>query len=159
MIEVAAGLFVGAAADYEQLRESGLRGWSVVHAAKDPWHREAVGYEGRGAPKDHAEYLWAHRDRRLALNLIDVDDPQYIRPEIIEEALGFIDDELAEGRKVLVHCNQGQSRGPTIALMWMHRYHDELLPPDFEKAIVAFTELYPPYAPRNGMRSFAEANW
>jgi predicted protein tyrosine phosphatase len=135
----------------------GCRGWSIVHACKEPYHRAALGYTSRGAPKDDPEYLIARRGPRLMLNLVDVDDPQYVRPEIFEAALDFIDNELELGTNVLVHCNQGHSRAPSIAMLWLGRR--SLLPDDFEEAEAAFRRIYSDYAPRNGIRSFVEANW
>lgn len=131
-------------------------GWYVISAARDPWHRQALGgYVGRGAPKDHAEYLIALRPNRLILNLVDVADPAYIRDEIISAALAAIDDAFAQDRKVLIHCNQGQSRAPTIAMLYMAKHGPlrEMLP--FE-VVEAFKRIYPSYAPADGMRLYAQ---
>jgi hypothetical protein len=56
MIEVYSKLFVGDELDYER-KVSHQTGWATVHACKEPYHREALGYSSRGAPKDHPEYL------------------------------------------------------------------------------------------------------
>lgn len=152
MIEVAPNLFVGDQNDYEAIRLE--NGWQVVHCAKDPWHRQALGYSGRGAPKDHPEYLYARRGARLALNLIDAEDPAYIPKEIIDVAVQFI-KARATG-KLLTHCNQGASRSPTIAMLAIA----PSLSADFLTAEETFSsELYPPYMPKSGMRGFAEAHW
>lgn len=68
MKEVHKNLWVGDQSDW-LIIEPNSRDWMVLHAAKEPWHREFVGYSGRGAPKDSPEYLWALRGNRLALNL------------------------------------------------------------------------------------------
>ena len=112
MIEVYTNLFVGAEHDEVSLR--GQDGWFVVHACKEPYHRQALGYRGQGAPKHHPEYLIARRDGRLILNLVDVDDVNFISPIIIDAALGDIHQNIMS-KRVLVHCNQGQSRSPSIA--------------------------------------------
>lgn len=78
MIEVKSNLFVGSQDDEAAIRGQG--GWFVVHACKEPYHRQALGYSGRGAPKDHPEYLIARREGRLILNLVDVDNVSYIPP-------------------------------------------------------------------------------
>jgi len=104
MTEIHTNLYVGNENDYE-FKVKNREGWNVIHACKEPYHRQTLGYSGRGAPKDHPEYLIAKRDNRLILNLVDVENPAYIAKEIMDEALQFIDQNLEAGRKVLVHCN------------------------------------------------------
>ena len=158
MIEVAPRLFVGSQTDYETQAKDD-NSWTVVQACKEPYHRAALGYTGRAARNDHPEYLFCKRDNRLILNLVDVDDPQYVRPEIIDAALACIHlnlSSLAPSRqRVLVHCNQGRSRSPTIAMLHLAK----ALPVDFERAEEAFAAIYPDYAPANGMREFARGRW
>lgn len=154
MIEVAPRLWVGSQADYETIVRP-ESGWCVVHACKEPYHREALGYTGRAAPKDHPEYLVARRDNRLILNLVDVDDPKYVHTELIAAALGFIGESLAAGKRCVIHCNQGRSRAPSIAMMYLAPD----LSPVFDDAEEKFRVRYPEYLPANGMRGFARANW
>lgn len=159
MIEVAHRLFVGSQQDEAKVR--GAPGWYIVSAAKEPHHRQALGYVTRGAPRDHPEYLWARRDNHLILNLVDVADPAYISPEIIDIALSAIDAALTkdEDQRVLVHCNQGGSRGPTIAMLYLRKFSHEFDGMDFDQAVAEFTKLYPPYAPASGMAEYARQHW
>lgn len=93
MVEIHHRLFVGSQHDYEQ----NIRfqpGWRIVHACREPYHREALGYRGRSAPKDDPEYLVALRGDRLILNLVDVEDPAYIPKEIMDRSLVFIHGSL-----------------------------------------------------------------
>ncbi|MDZ7721064.1 MAG: hypothetical protein U5K72_19745 [Balneolaceae bacterium] len=69
MTEIQPNLFIGNENDYE-FNVKDQEGWSVVHACKEPYHRQALGYSGRGAPKDHPEYLMAKRENRLILKLV-----------------------------------------------------------------------------------------
>jgi hypothetical protein len=156
MIEVYPNLFVGSQEDEAAL--GGREGWFVIHACKEPYHRQALGYTSRGAPKVHAEYLIAERPGRLILNLVDVEDVNFVAPEIIEAALAAIRDNIAT-RKVLVHCNQGMSRSPTIALLYLLRHTDALGGREHGAALQAFQALYPPYAPAGGMAGYARLNW
>ena len=154
------GLFVGDHSAWTDI--TAPEQFAVVHACKEPFHRAALRYVGRAAPKDHPEYLMAYRPihsrkpNRLILNLVDVESPAYISPEIIAAALGFIDRNLGE-RDVLVHCNLGHSRSPTIGMLYLRTLG--LLPAKFEDAEEAFRAIYPPYSPANGMREFARAQW
>ena len=112
MIEIMHNLFIGSQSDYENIVKY-ESGWYVIHACKEPYHRQALGYSGRAVSKDHPEYLMAERENRLILNLVDVADPAYIAKIIIDKAIGCIAGHINE-MKVLVHCNQGASRSATI---------------------------------------------
>jgi protein-tyrosine phosphatase len=94
----------------------------------------------------------------LILNLVDVDDPTYISPEIVDAALDAIVNNIQK-IKVLLHCNQGQSRSPGIALLYLLKYTDLLGQKDMTAAIAAFRTIYPPYAPARGMAEYIRLNW
>jgi hypothetical protein len=157
MIEVYKKLFIGTETDFE-VSVKGREGWFIVHACKEPYHRALLGYSGRGAPKGHPEYLFAKRNKRLFLNLVDADDPAYIPDEIMQEALRFIDDALQSGQKCLVHCNLGESRSPSIGLLYL--VMKSLLPiGSMAEAETTFKKIYPAYNPKNGMRGYIAVNW
>jgi|AntRauTorcE11898_2_1112593.scaffolds.fasta_scaffold23468_2 rhodanese-related sulfurtransferase len=159
MIEVYNNLFVGDERDYESnIRLKNQDKWNILHACKEPYHRQALGYSGRGAPKSHPEYLVAKRDHRLILNLIDADDPKYIPKEIIDEALEFIEKSLSNNKKVLVHCNQGMSRSPGIAMLYLAQ-KGEINSESFPQAQNEFKEIYPQYNLSNGIRGFLSRYW
>lgn len=157
MIEIVENLFVGNQYDYEK-NVKYRNDFSVVHACKEPYHRRALGYSGRGAPNSHPEYLVAKRENRLILNLIDADDPSYIPEEIIFQAVRFIEEELSYNKKVLVHCNQGESRGPGIGIICFARkkgYADM----SYNSVCQEFRKIYPTYKPSLGINKFLELNW
>jgi len=158
MIEIHPNPYVGNEYDYEfKVRHEA--GWCIVHACKEPYHRQALGYRGRAAPKDHPEYLIARRGKRLILNLVDAPDPAYIPQKIIDTALEFIDASLRTGNQVLVHCNEGCSRSPAIGLLYLVKYTDLLPIDDFIQAEEVFRSIYPPYNPKNGIRGYMTTNW
>lgn len=157
MIEIYQNLFVGTADDYE-FQVKGQAGWSVVHACKEPYHRRELRYTSRAAPKDHPEYLIAKRENRLILNLVDAPNPAYIPKEIIDAALEFIHQELSKGRNLLVHCNLGESRSPSISLLYLAT-RTEKLSKEFAAAENEFRQIYPSYNPGGGMRGFLVQNW
>jgi hypothetical protein len=156
LIEVFRNLFVGSQEDEATVRRES--GWYVVHACKEPYHRQALGYTGRGAPKDHPEYLVAAREGRLILNLVDADNVAYIPAEIIDAALVAIHQNISSLR-VLVHCNHGFSRSPTIALLYMAKFTDRFRSTNSETAIQEFRRIYPAYAPAGGMAEYVRLNW
>jgi hypothetical protein len=158
MVEIYPNLFVGSQEDYEHY-QSGMTEWIVIHACKEPYHREALGYTGRAASKDHPEYLIARRGNRLILNLVDVENPAYIADEIMDAAVDEIHRALGAGQKVLVHCNQGQSRSPTIAMLYLGMRTEVLPRSSFEAARAAFTALYPLFSPAGGTLGFLQRRW
>lgn len=158
MIEIHPDLYIGNEYDSERnVRHE--PGWCVVHACKEPYHRQALGYTGRAAPKNHPEYLVARRDNRLILNLVDAPDPAYIPQEIIDTALEYIDTSLRAGNHVLVHCNEGRSRSPGIGLLYLTTYTDRFKGVDFVRAETLFRSIYPPYNPKPGIRGYMKKYW
>ena len=157
MIEIYPNLWIGTEDDFET-EVKGKPDWVTVHACKEPYHRQLLGYTGRGAPKDHPEYLMATRGNRLYLNLVDVANPAFFDKSIIDAALGFIHQGLMNNKKVLVHCNLGESRSPSIGLLYLAVYTDKL-PKAFEAAEQAFRQIYPSYNPGAGIRGFLYLNW
>lgn len=156
MIQVVPHVWVGDEKDEQAVGKSA--DWFVVSAAKEPWHRETVGYDGRALPKFHREYLFAEREHRLALNLVDVEDPRYISSIIMNTAAVVIHKKLAAGLEVLVHCNKGGSRGPGVALWYIRRFVHYT--PDFEQAFADFLKLYPAAeAMKGGMKGFLHDHW
>ena len=158
MIEIYPNLYIGDQNDYD-LEVKYQDDWLVVHACKEPYHRQALGYRRRGAPKQHPDYLIARRGPRLILNLVDADNPAYIPKEIIDAALSFTHEGLQSGKPVLIHCNRGNSRSPGIGLLYLALYTNQLPTGSYQEAEVAFRALYPSYYPAGGIRGFLIENW
>jgi len=157
MIEICERLYVGNQEDFETLVNK-QSNWSIVHACKEPYHRNALGYTGRSCSKNNPEYLIAIRGNELILNLVDVKDFNWISPIIIDRALEFITESLKNNKKVLVHCNQGHSRSAIIGLLYLatEGYFHEM---SFEEAETKFIGIYPKYSPAEGMKGYAIKNW
>jgi len=148
-------LFVGGDVDDAEAQK---RGYAILVCAKDgPWgHRSLLGYHTLGAPKG-PNYFHFTRGKRMVLNLLDMDDPNFIQEDVIFAGLRFINDRLKAGDKVLVHCNAGVSRGPTTAMIFLRSIGE--LPSGFLTSEKVFRALYPKYNPGRGMRVFARAHW
>ena len=158
MIEVYSNLHVGTEQDYENNQHL-LSNWTIIQACKEPYHRRALGYSGRAASKDHPEYLIARRGNRLILNLVDANDPAYIPDEIMDAAVACIHESLSRNQSVLVHCNQGQSRSPGIAMLYLGTHTDLLPHSSFDLAFETFRKKYPPFAPAGGISGFLQNRW
>lgn len=155
MKEVIEGLFVGNENDVGEIE---LRELAIVHACKEPFHRQLLGYTGRGAPKDHPEYLWAERGNRLYMNIVDAPKSIFFDKSLIDKALDFIHEKLNQGLKVLVHCNEGFSRSPSIALLYLVK-HGLIEGNTLEDAEAEFLKLYPEYNPGAGIRGFVKEHF
>ncbi len=89
--------------------------------------------------------------------MVDVENPDYIAQEIMGEALKFIDQSLQDGRKVLVHCNQGMSRFPGIGLLYLAKA-GIINNASFQEALAEFEKIFPGISMAVGMRVFLKEN-
>jgi predicted protein tyrosine phosphatase len=148
-------LYVG---DDNDDSHAAAKGFSILVCAKDGphGHRHMLGYTTPGAPKDK-NYYFVQKGNRMALNLIDSDNPNMIPEQAIQAGLDFIQEQVDEGKNVLVHCNAGHSRGPTTALMFLRSIGE--MPGSFHQSETKFKTLYPKFDPNQGMEQFARFNW
>jgi hypothetical protein len=93
----------------------------------------------------------------MALNMLDLDDPNFVDPGMIEAGLEFAFTELLSGRKLLIACNAGQSRGPTTGLMFLRYIGD--MPHAYLHSQRIYHTIYPPYEPKQGIDQFARMHW
>lgn len=157
MVEIYKNLYVGSEYDYE-LNHKSFDDWFVVHACKEPYHRKALGYTGRSAPKDSPYYLFLYDiHNHLILNIVDAPDPCFFNDVMIDEAIKYCLEGLVKQKKVLIHCNQGESRAPTIALMVLRKL--KIAPSDFEDAIDYLKSIYECFSPNNGILEYARSRW
>lgn len=155
MEEVFDDLFVGADDACVRSRD----GWAVVHACKHPCHQRAVGYAG-SLPQSHEEYLVALRDTDLYLNVVDMDQKlshEYTEP-IVSAGLDFIEDHI-ESRHVLIHCNQGMSRSPSLAMLYLAKREAVIPGGSYGEAKAAFEDRYPRFLPGPGVEAYLRDHW
>lgn len=155
MIEIDKNLFVGNLIDYENNQFD--IDYYFVQACKEPCHRKALGYTGRSAHENHPEYLIAYRERKIILNMIDPPTGKYFENIMFESSLAFISEYLEHGKKVLIHCNQGFSRSPSIGLLYLAT-KEKIRNENFTLAEEDFIKIYPNYAP-SGIKEFLTLNW
>jgi protein-tyrosine phosphatase len=153
MIEVYLNLFVGN--DRECFRGE-TNEWAVVHACKSPCHQNTVGYKG-SLPSSHPNYLIYEKPNHLFLNIIDPPVPLF-QPQLFTKSLDFIDYHV-KSRKVLVHCNDGFSRAPSIALLFLAKKAKKINNESFEQAAIDFKKLYKYYQPSRGITIYLNQNW
>ena len=145
MVEIAPGLYVGSLDDCPAKIPT-------IHALKEPCYLDACPpqlHRKKGDPR----YLFVERGTNLYLNLVDARTPKYFSTELFTTALAFID----RFDEVLIHCNQGQSRAPSIGLLWMAKRVWGSA--SFAEACIPFLEIYPDSLPGPGIKSFLSEHW
>jgi len=156
MKEVYQNLFVGDEKDYEG-RALEMRTWFVVHACKEPYHRRALGYTTQGAPKG-PNYLFVYNNQNhLILNIVDGVPMNFYSDIMMDEAINYSVRGLQTNRKVFIHCNLGESRAPSIAMLVLKKIG--ALPDSFAQALQIFKTKYPPFNPSKGILQYVESRW
>lgn len=161
MIEVYSKIYVGNESDAYSLINKNKE-WAILHCCKNPFHCDMVGYKGN-LSQSHPNYPYIIKGNRMALNLVD--SPQYSYNEfwhnffinMFNNAFNFIDNQLSMGKKILIHCNQGESRGPSIALLYLiSKGKNE---DTFENTVKTFIIKYPSYNPKAGIYGNIKDSW
>ena len=152
-------IFVGDDEDYSSVKD--VAHGVFLHCAKHPYHCKMVGYSGNLKP-NHTNYACIRKENRMALNLVDMDtfDEKYLPhyKTMLSKAFHFLDDHVLNWRSVLINCNQGVSRGPTIGMMYVARLGAWGFV-DFKETVERFRNIYPKYEPSLSMSSIAENLW
>jgi len=143
-IKVYENLYIGGEQD------SGPHYDVVIRAAKK-FHRETLGYTGN-LSKSHQHYRFLERPRELILNLVDADSVLYIDHKVISRAIQFIHKNI-DGNSILVHCEQGVSRAPSIGFLYL-MYRGVFANLSFADAILEYLKIYPRYRPNSGIFDF-----
>lgn len=135
--------------------ESPPAGWAVVHACKDPCHKRAVGYE-KALPRYHRDYFAKVDGQHLYLNMIDPPLPLFVSQTFLY-FFGFVDQQIVD-RPVVIHCNQGVSRAPSLAMLYAAKRYGRFDPDDYELAAAAFAKTFR-YEPNTGIASYLRTCW
>ncbi|TCK73889.1 dual specificity protein phosphatase family protein [Acidipila rosea] len=153
MVKVHERLYVG---DEGSCRQ-GSPELAVAHACKSPCHQRSVGYKGSLAQK-HPQYLALQHSHDLYLNIIDPPLPLF-RLETFSHFLSFAEEHHGRGGSLLVHCNQGESRSPSLALLFLAKRLGAIPGESFPAAEAAFVTLYAKYRPGQGIRQSLTEKW
>jgi len=122
---------------------------AILHCCKHPCFENAV---GKKIGKDHPNYLSYENGNDLYLNIIDPDFSTYFYKETFDIALRFIDKHIKE-RKVVLHCNEGMSRSPQIAMLYLFRNMN------YRDAQNRMLDIYNDYNPSIGIDEWLGYNW
>jgi len=147
MINVYNGkLFVG---NQYELSEIG-NDFNIIHAAKDPFHKNLEGYHGTKCPQDKYYYEDMSQASLCIIDFPKAFQWEWFPEDMLSSTMKFIDKSFEENKKVFIHCNQGLSRAPSIAFMYL--VSRGLMKEDtFESNLNYFYELYPDYKPADAI--------
>lgn len=135
------------------------KNWVVIHACKTPCHQKAIGYKGN-LNRKHSNYLFLKEEKHLYLNMVDMNkmlSHKYTEP-IINITLDFIESRI-NSNKVLIHCNLGRSRAPSLAMLFLAKRQNVIPNKNYQDAKKQFIELYPKYLPGLGIESYLTKYW
>lgn len=151
-------LFVGVKEEYKIAKQRGMKIVCALNRAKDfVTHQSVVRWQGKGCDPTHPNYLFKRDDDAIYLNMIDNDDPKYVNDEMINPALDFIHEKLLSGKEVFVYCSLGESRSPSLALMYLLEYH--LIEKSVNTIQIFKKQFYPNYRPKNGNLLYIMKRW
>ena len=158
MKNIAENLYIGSMQDTQKLGAE----WAVAHVCKTA-HKAKLGYRRSLSPK-HPHYVILEADNHLYVNWVDTHDPKYFdwpRGAGVDNFNRVLDFVAAWSKRgpVLIHCDKGLSRSPTVGLLYLAKRLGVLPASDYASAKAGFLEVYPAYAPGNGIMGFVSENW
>ena len=120
-------------------------------------HQSQVGWSGRGCNKDNPYYLYKEEQDAIYLNMIDGEDHVYLNDEMIDAALSFMKRHLDNDQTIFIYCSLGESRSPSIALMYMLEHG---LIDANDNVLVDFRDkYYRNYQPKRGNLEYIQKRW
>lgn len=131
--------------------------WALINTSKH-MHATLVGVRSIQLSK-HQNYLRLEREGLLSFNWVDGEAKMYDwhKPEAFICALDFIDT-WRPLRRVLISCDQGGSRSPTVGLLYLAKRARLIPAGDFAEARRDFVSIYPRYAPA-GIANYVARHW
>lgn len=124
---------------------------ALVHACKRPCFVERVGTPDPTSPF----YLSFEEGPELWLNIVDADHKGMFPRELFECFLGWI--ERHREQEVLIHCNEGRSRSPALAMLALVARGE--IAPGFDEAVEEYEFLDPKVRRYTGIMSYLEEDW
>lgn len=150
-------LYIGSLVDLYKINE---QEWAVIHATQTIHYRLFGWNRTTNKPdKNHPNYIYYEKDNRLSLNWVDGAAHLYkwSGVETFIKTLNFIDKWVSK-KNVLIHCDQGQSRSPTLGLLYLAKRAKTITNDSFVAAKNEFVQNYPYYLP-GGIGEYVKQNW
>ncbi|MGL4524293.1 MAG: dual specificity protein phosphatase family protein [Spirochaetia bacterium] len=147
MQQVHTNFFIGN--DHDCARVKNDPHWVTVHACQSCYDGAII--------TDTSRTLFFEKSCDLYLDLLDIQDilKKDTHPMVVA-AFNFIDIHI-EDKNVLIHCNFGASRSPSIAFLYLCK--KGVLQGSYLRAMDQFLRLYPSYHPGSGMARYCQEYW
>lgn len=159
MVEIAPRLFI---ATEDEISDLNPFEYSLCSLAQTFHYQIHSWKRGENHKNDPCYLMCSHSNQILSVNWVDGDerlfDYQGKGVETLQKILTWIEYQLDHNRKVLVMCNQGLSRSPTVALVYLAKVLKTLPNSSFTKAKEQFLNDYPEYQPK-GIADFVNHHW
>jgi len=151
-------LYVGTKEEYRKAKNQGMKIVCAMNRANGYIsHQSVVGWKGRGCDKKSPYYLYKKTPDAIYLNMVDAEDPKYVNDGMIDPALNFIHNNLSKGEKVFIYCSLGESRSPSIALMYL--LENGLMEKSSDVLMKFKMDYYPKYQPKKGNARYIQRRW
>lgn len=121
---------------------------AILHACKYPCYDSV---SNNDVSTRSLDYLFIEQGNNMYLNIIDSGKPLFYK-DTFDFSLLFIEKHINE-REVIIHCNKGQSRSPSIAMLYLFR---DL---KYREAQNRMYDIYPYYNPSLGIDEYLGNNW
>ncbi len=133
---------------------------AVMHCCKSPCHATRNGAKpDLTGPKYLTDEYQENGREHIALNMIDPPTPLF-KLEMFEKALLWARRQLNAGKKITLHCNEGKSRAPSMAIVIGAHLLGIYPRTSFKDAIDEFEhQTGISYRPGEGIKLFLKENW
>jgi len=150
-------LFIGSLSDLSQTNE---QEWAFIHATQTIHYKLFSWDRTTNKPnKNHPNYIYYEKNNRISLNWVDGTSHLYNWSgiETFIKILNFIDKWISK-KNILIHCDQDQSRSPTLGLLYLAKRVKIISNDSFQSAKKDFIQNYPNYSP-GGIGEYVQKNW
>jgi len=145
-------LYIGEMTDCQGVGED----WFVVHACRNPCYCNACGTPDPNGP----DYLSKQVGQHLYLNIIDPPSAALFYRKTFDDFLLFAKRAQAGKKPFLIHSNQGHSRAPTLAILFLAKSLRKLPDTSFDDAVDAFEVIVgQPYVAAEGIQTWMREHW
>jgi intein/homing endonuclease len=125
----------------------------IVHGCKTCHQAKA----GKLSPTDK-RYLSFVEQGDLYLNLIDA-TTAYFQTQSFTAFLRFARDNWLDDRPITIHCDQGRSRAPMLAVLFMAKVLEIIPNTSLDDAMDAFEAQHGKLEPSEGIETYLRKNW
>lgn len=151
------GLHVGGRSDFLAVGHD--QSWARVNVAKTV-HGQIL---GRIPARGDRNYIFFEDPEQglMSVNWVDAPSPtlfKWTEPAGLVRILDFIESQRDLGKKVLVSCDQGISRAPTVGLLYASKRLGIIDSTSYGAAHQEFVGLYPMYRP-SGIGRYVDQVW